>query len=101
MQMKIAEALCYVVRRERDLNENRDVAIMFGRYVQALTELKHASLLGKRLIDRFIIEMFPDIEYPEVLMEIYGDETRRKLHHLRAQRQKDLSENSDDKKSPM
>ena len=98
MQMRIAEALCYVMRRERDLKRNRDVAVMFGRLVQALTELKHASLLGKRLIDRFIIEMFPDIEYPEVLMEIYGDETKKRLNKLRASHHGYVPE---DRKSPL
>ena len=80
----MVEVLCYVIKKKRSLTEDHEGAVMLGRFIHALTETRAHSLRCKQLVDHCLIQLFPDIEYPELLLEMLGDERVNMLQNIRA-----------------
>lgn len=81
LQHQIVDALLQLIRRNRNFSDSK-AAVFFGTIVHGLTELRTTAQRYKQLFDE-CLKMFPDLEYPELLVEILGDEIKCKVDSLR------------------
>jgi len=82
-QQRLTDSLLVTLQRNHQHLSNRGLAVLFGRIICCLTEVRDANIRYKQLMDE-CLDHFPDIEYPELFVEILGDELKVKLDSARA-----------------
>lgn len=82
-QHRLTESLLVTLRKNRPHLSDRHLAVLFGRIVHSLTEVRDANICYKDLMENSL-QHFPDIEFPELLVEILGDEMKVKIDTVRA-----------------